>query len=344
VSSTDPLVGTLAAGVRAGEVPAIARSITLVERGDDRVPELLAALYPSAGRAHVIGVTGPAGSGKSTLVAALTTAHRDLGRSVGIIAVDPSSSYTGGALLGDRIRMLAHSGDTAVFIRSMATRGAIGGLARAALDGVTILDAAGMDTVILETVGVGQSEVDVMSVAQSVAVVSVPGLGDSVQALKAGLLEIADVHIVNKSDREGADRTVKELLEMLRLHHRVAGGWNVPVLKTVAADGTGVEEFRDTLDAHRTWMQTNGELERRNRRLTIARLKWASADLAERRFREVPPAEFDDMVDRVLAREIDPLTAARAFHSASEHPAGIAAGSPPQHDPEPELEEGRSRR
>lgn len=343
MSTPDGRGHDLAAGVLAGEVSAIARSITLVERGDDRVPELLSALYSSAGRAHVIGVTGPAGSGKSTLVAALTATHRNRGRSVGIIAVDPSSSYTGGALLGDRIRMLGHSGDTAVFIRSMATRGAIGGLARAALDGVTILDAAGMDTVILETVGVGQSEVDVMSVAQSVAVVSVPGLGDSVQALKAGLLEIADVHVVNKSDREGSDRTVKELLEMLRLHHREAGQWNVPVLKTVAADGTGVAEFRDVLDEHRTWMQANGELARRDRRLTIARVKWASADLAARRLRAVPPKEFDAVVDRVLAREIDPLTAAGELHSDPPHAAPVTAAPQSLIHPS-ELEEGRSRR
>lgn len=316
MSTADPLVNALTAGVLAGEIPAIARSISLVERGDDRVRALLSTLHPSAGRAHVIGVTGPAGSGKSTLVAALTTALRDVGRSVGIIAVDPSSSYTGGALLGDRIRMLRHSGDSAVFMRSMATRGAIGGLARAALDGVTILDAAGKDTIILETVGVGQSEVDVMSVAQSVAVVSVPDLGDSVQALKAGLLEIADVHVVNKSDREGADRTVKDLLEMLRLHHRAAGQWNVPILKTVATDGTGVDVFRDALDQHRAWMQANGELKRRDRRLSVARVKWAFADLAERRLRAVPEAEFEAVIDRVLARKIDPYTAAREFQVA----------------------------
>jgi len=200
-----------------------------------------------------------------------------------------------------------------------------------------------MDTVILETVGVGQSEVDVMSVAQSVAVVSVPGLGDSVQALKAGLLEIADVHVVNKSDREGSDRTVKELLEMLRLHHREAGQWNVPVLKTVAADGTGVAEFRDVLDEHRTWMQANGELARRDRRLTVARVKWASADLAARRLRAVPPKEFDAVVDRVLAREIDPLTAAGELHSDPPHAAPVTAAPQSLIHPS-ELEEGRSRR
>src|SRR5690606_2127560 len=207
-------------GVLAGRHPAIARMLTHVERRTSGVDEALAVLHPHAGRAHVLGVTGPPGSGKSTLVSALVRHYRDQGRTAGVLAVDPSSVFSGGAILGDRIRMSDHGGDEGVFIRSVATRGALGGLSRACLDAITVLDAAGIDVVVLETVGVGQAEVDVISAAQTIAVVSVPGMGDDVQAIKAGLLEVADVHVVNKSDREGASRTVAELREMLRLSHR----------------------------------------------------------------------------------------------------------------------------
>jgi LAO/AO transport system kinase len=274
------------------------------------MPELMSALHPAAGGAAVIGVTGPAGSGKSTLVAVLIRELRSRQRTVGVIAVDPSSAFTGGALLGDRVRMLDLAGDPGVFIRSMATRGAMGGLARAALDAATVLDAAGFDVVILETVGVGQAEVDVMSVAQTVLVVSVPGLGDGIQALKAGLLEIADIHVVNKADRDGAEHTAKELLEMLRLRHRQAGQWNVPVQLTTAAQNKGIGELVDLIDKHRAWMYDNGELKRRNREAALARVRWAASDIAIRRVGDKNDPEIQAVIDKVLARDIDPLAAA----------------------------------
>ncbi|MGH3663155.1 MAG: methylmalonyl Co-A mutase-associated GTPase MeaB [Micromonosporaceae bacterium] len=304
----------LAERVRAGDQRAVARAITLIERTDPRVPDLLATLYPAAGRAAVVGVTGPAGSGKSTLVSRLAGHARKRGHTVGVIAIDPSSTFSGGALLGDRIRMLDLAGDSGVFVRSMATRGAVGGLTRAAADAVTVLDASGIDVVFLETVGVGQAEVDVMSMAHTVLVVSVPGLGDGVQALKAGLLEIADVHVVNKADRDGAHQTAKELLEMLRLRRRSAGGWNTPVQLTTAAQDDGVDELLDQLDKHRAWMREHGELERRNRASALARVRWAAADLAERRVGASSPERADPqlraVVDKVLAHDLDPLTAA----------------------------------
>ncbi|MGH3923940.1 MAG: methylmalonyl Co-A mutase-associated GTPase MeaB, partial [Pseudonocardiaceae bacterium] len=234
--------------VRRGHPQAIARMLTLVERRSPGVDEMLAELHDTDNRAYVIGVTGPAGSGKSTLVARIAEEYLRRGRTVGIIAVDPSSGFSGGAILGDRIRMGSMAGDDRVFIRSMATRGALGGLARATLDGVAVLDAAGKDIVILETVGVGQAEVDVVSAAHTVAVVSVPGLGDGVQAIKAGLLEIADVHVVNKSDREGAHMVFADLREMLRLAPHRTGQWRVPIQQTVASTGDGVAPLVDVFE------------------------------------------------------------------------------------------------
>lgn len=293
-----------------GEQSAMARALTLIERRAPGTDAVLGGLHLAAGRAHVIGVTGPPGSGKSTLVSAMAAEYRRAGRTVGILAVDPSSVFTGGAILGDRIRMSELAGDSGVFIRSLATRGALGGLARAALDAVTVLDAAGCDVVVLETVGVGQAEVDVVSGAQSVAVVSVPGLGDGVQAIKAGLLETADVHVVNKSDREGAHRTVSELREMLRLSPRRAGQWNVPVEQTVADRGEGVASLIERFDAHLAWMSRNGERERRMRRSATTRIRWAAEELVRDRLRSGSPA-FDTAVDEVAAKRTDPAAAAR---------------------------------
>jgi LAO/AO transport system kinase len=301
----DDLVG----GVLDGKVGAIARMMTLIERGSPEVNGYLTELYKAPHHAHVIGVTGPAGSGKSTLTARIARSYRDRGAEVGIIAVDPSSVFSGGAILGDRIRMGTLSGDCGIFIRSMATRGAMGGLARAALDAVTVLEAAGKDVVLLETVGVGQAEVDVVGVAQTIAVVSVPGLGDSVQALKAGLLEIADVHVVNKADREGAQRTASELKEMLRLAHRKPGQWNVPVTMTTAASGDGVAELTKEFERHHDWMAANGELQRRRRENAAARVRWAAEDLVRRLLAE-SHAAFEQAVERVLVRTSDPITEA----------------------------------
>jgi len=297
-------------GVLAGEHAAIARMLTFVERRTDGVDEALAKLHQHAGGAHVLGLTGPPGSGKSTLVTALTRHYRENGRTVGILAVDPSSVFSGGAILGDRIRMSELGGDRGVFIRSIATRGALGGLSRASLDAITVLDAAGKDVVILETVGVGQAEVDVISAAQTVAVVSVPGMGDDVQAIKAGLLEIADVHVVNKADREGAARTVAELRDMLRLSRRRAGQWNVPIQQTVAATGEGVPDLAGRFAEHLTWMTEHGERERRARRNAATRIRWVAEHLVLDRLRPGAP-DFDRAVDDVTARRGDPLSAAR---------------------------------
>jgi GTPase len=301
---------TLADRVVAGETQAVARALTRVERRSAGVDELLADLHRHTRGAHVLGVTGPPGSGKSTLVTRLTAEYRGRGRTVGVIAVDPSSVFTGGAILGDRIRMTELAGDPGVFIRSIATRGALGGLSRAALDAVSVLDAAGKDVIVLETVGVGQAEVDVLSAAQTVAVVSVPGMGDDVQAIKAGLLEIADVHVVNKADRDGAHKTVSELREMLKLAPRAESGWHVPIRQTVAATGDGVADLADTFDRHLVWLERSGERRSRERRNAATRIRWMAEELVLRRLRPGAP-DFDSAVEAVVARRTDPAAAAR---------------------------------
>jgi LAO/AO transport system kinase len=301
---------TLADRVVAGEAQAVARALTRVERRSAGVDELLADLHRHTRGAHVLGLTGPPGSGKSTLVTRLTAEYRRRGRTVGVIAVDPSSVFTGGAILGDRIRMTEHAGDPGVFIRSIATRGALGGLSRAALDAISVLDAAGKDVIVLETVGVGQAEVDVLSAAQTVAVVSVPGMGDDVQAIKAGLLEIADVHVVNKADRDGAHKTVSELREMLKLAPRAQDGWHVPIRQTVAATGDGVADLADTFDRHLAWLERSGERGSRERRNAATRIRWMAEELVLRRLRPGAP-DFDSAVEAVVARRTDPAAAAR---------------------------------
>lgn len=299
----------LADQVLAGDHGAIARMLTRVERRSPGVDDELARLHASTGRAHVLGITGPPGSGKSTLTSALAAHYRSLGRSVGILAVDPSSSYSGGAILGDRIRMIELSGDEGTYIRSLATRGALGGLSRAALDGVSVLDAAGKDVIIIETVGVGQAEVDIMGVAHSVAVVSIPGAGDGVQAIKAGLLEVADIHVVNKSDRPGADQMVAELRDMLRLSKRVAHQWNVPIVSTIASEHSGLDDLAGELDKHRGWLDAHGGIEAYARRTSATRIRWAAEELVLRNLRRGRPA-FDSVVERVARRELDPVSAA----------------------------------
>lgn len=300
---------TLTGRVLRGDHAAIARMLTRVERRSVGVDAELAELHPHTGGAHVVGVTGPAGSGKSTLTSALAAHYRSLGRSVGILAVDPSSSYSGGAILGDRIRMIELSGDDGTYIRSLATRGALGGLSRAVLDGVSVLDAAGKDIIILETVGVGQAEVDIMGVAHSVIVVSIPGTGDSVQAIKAGLLEVADIHVVNKSDRPGADQMVAELRDMLRLSKRIAHQWNVPIVSTIASEHSGLEQLVEELDEHRGWLADHGGLEDHARRTSATRIRWAAEELVLRDLRRGDSA-FDAVVERVAQRALDPVSAA----------------------------------
>jgi LAO/AO transport system kinase len=295
--------------VLAGRPRDIGRAMTALET-EGGCPEILAALYPRTGRARIVGITGPPGAGKSTLVQRLAQALRRAGRTVGIVAVDPSSPFTGGAILGDRIRMAEIYTDPGVFIRSMATRGALGGLARATSDAVDVLDAAGFDVVLIETVGVGQDEVDVVRAADTTAVVLVPGLGDDIQAIKAGILEIADVFVVNKADREGADRAAAELSVMLDLSGERA--WRPPIVRTVAPRNEGVAEALKALDSHAEHLAATGEGARRRERRARARL----LALLEERFRRVvehrapEPDGLEEAIREVLARHADPYAAA----------------------------------
>jgi len=305
---------SLAERVLAREVRAGARVMRLVDDRHPAAPDLLRRLHPHAGRAHVIGITGNPGSGKSTLTAALVAHHRAAGRRVGVVAVDPSSPFTGGAILGDRIRMAEHALDGGVFIRSVATRGHLGGLSRSTGDLVLVMDAMGYDPIVVETVGVGQDEVEVVRVAHTTAVVLVPGLGDEIQAIKAGLLEIADVFVVNKADREGADRAEKDLKMNLGLGPGVAAGaWEVPIVRTVATERRGLAERAATLDAHRTIATV--DLARRRARArheleTVLRDRWA------RRTSRRIDASGAELLDRIAAHTIDPWSAADALESS----------------------------
>lgn len=302
----------LARGVLAGEVGAIARMITRVERGALDGADEIAELYRAGGRARVVGVTGPTGAGKSTLVAALGAEIRRRDLTLGIVAVDPTSPYSGGSVLGDRIRMQALWDDPEVFIRSMATRGALGGIARATADAVAVLDASGKDVVLVETVGVGQDEVEIAQASHSIVVVSAPGLGDDVQALKAGLLETADVHVVNKADREGADRTVAELRSMLDFG--VGEGWTAPVLPTCAESGQGVTELADALNRHHDWLVASDGMSERQRVMARHRLKTLLTALAHQRLdRPVPGSAFETAVEALCRRTTDPWTAAHSL-------------------------------
>jgi len=310
---SDRAVAELADAIVAGSVRALGRGLTWIEAGGPRAETLSARLYPHGGRAHVVGITGSPGSGKSTLVRALTRAARGRGRTVGIVAVDPSSPFSGGAILGDRIRMNDLALDPGVFIRSMATRGTLGGLSRATADAVDLMDAAGRSPIFVETVGVGQDEVEVMRLAHTVVVVSVPGLGDDVQALKAGLLEIADVHVVNKADRDGADRTQAELRAMLTLLPLKEGARLPPILPCVATREEGIEPLLDALDAHLDALKTSGELEVRRRRAAQARVLQIAQDLLATAMEGADAPASAALVDRVARRELAPHAAARAL-------------------------------
>jgi LAO/AO transport system kinase len=311
-------VETLASQIVEGSTRALARGLTWVESGGKRAEALSAQLYPHTGRAQIVGVTGAPGSGKSTLVRALALVARARGRTVGVVAVDPSSPFSGGAILGDRIRMNDLALDPGVFIRSMATRGALGGLCRAAADAVDLMDAAGRSLVLVETVGVGQDEVDVMRLAHTVLVVSVPGLGDDVQALKAGVLEIADVHVVNKADRDGADRILAELRAMLTLIPAPEEAWMPPVLPASAARDEGIEPIADALDGHMAYLKTSGELERRRRRIVTARVLKIAQDLVAETMLggeglRTEGAAGATLLERVARRELAPHACARLF-------------------------------
>ncbi len=303
----------LVAGVIKGETRAIARLLTRAEAGDDEGRPALEAIFRHAGRAHVVGITGVPGSGKSTLVAKLAAQMRRTNRRVGVVAIDPSSPFSGGAILGDRIRMAEICGDPGVFVRSMATRGALGGLARGTLDAVDILDAAGYEVVIIETVGVGQDEVDVARAAHTTVVVSTPGLGDDIQAIKAGILEIADIHVVAKSDRPDADRTVADLTSMLALgpRSRRSGDWQPPVLRTSALSGEGIVALRDAIDAHRAALETSGALAVRRAEINERRLLLAGEAILRDAFVRQRHGHLAGLLADLDARRIGPHTAAK---------------------------------
>ena len=287
---------------------ALARAISVVEDGRPEAPALLAALFPHAGRSLVVGVTGPPGSGKSTLVDRLIALLRREGKTVGIVAVDPTSPFSGGAILGDRIRMRERFLDEGIFIRSMASRGHAGGLARATARVVNVLDALGTDVVLVETVGVGQEEVDVIRVADTVCLVTVPGLGDDIQAIKAGILEIADVLVVNKADRPGADETARDLAQMLSLAKDRP--WKTPILRTSAQSGEGLPQLIEAIDKHRAWARQSGEYLERRRGAARAEVE---ALLREALLRElegrVGESRLAAAVARVAERSLDPYAA-----------------------------------
>ena len=303
-------------GIRAGRFRSIGQAISLVENAAHEAEPLLAELYSSTGNARILGVTGSPGAGKSTLVDSLARHFRKEEKKIGIICVDPTSPFTGGAILGDRIRMQQLYTDRNVFIRSMATRGFLGGLARATNDVVDILDAAGFDIILVETVGVGQDEVEVIRTVQTNMVVLVPGMGDDIQAIKAGIMEIGDVFVVNKADRPGADRTVTEVTMMMSLVEEHAD-WIPPIVKTVASTGKGVTDLVAALESHYEYLTASGELERRNRERVRIRVE---TQLKERFMEQViggtiSRAEYDELLERVLRKEQSPHDASESVMS-----------------------------
>jgi len=296
-------------GILAGEKRSIARAITIIENDGQKAQKIISAIYPHTGKAYVIGITGPAGSGKSTLIEKIVKKLRENGKSVGIVAVDPTSPFTGGAFLGDRIRMQTLSLDKGVFIRSMASRNSLGGLAKATKDAIKVLDAAGKDYIIVETVGAGQLEVDVVKVAHTVIVVLAPGFGDEIQAIKAGLMEIGDIFVINKADRENADRAVIDLLSALELNTEKK--WKPQVIKTVALTGEGIDDLLKAVEEHRKYLEA-GELEKKRR-------KRAEAELLEaisQRLKDTIIAELkkdktlESFIEKIMNRESDPYTVA----------------------------------
>lgn len=336
-------VDGLVTAARAGDPRAVARLVSLVEDGDSTLPAIAAALAPYTGTAQVVGLTGAPGVGKSTLTGALVGAYRAQGRRVGVLAVDPSSPFTGGAILGDRVRMQDHATDPGVFIRSMSSRGHLGGLAAATPQAVRVLDAAGCEVVLVETVGVGQAEVEVASLADTTLVLLAPGMGDAIQAVKAGILEVADVFVVNKADREGADATVRDLRGMLALGDRtrspreaapsgspdrtVNGSsaaapsgedpWRPPVLKTIAERGDGIDDVVAAIARHRDHLLAHGELAARRERRAAAEIEHIALGLLRARLGALPsgPA-LPRLAADVAAGRTDPYTAASALVAA----------------------------
>lgn len=294
--------------LRRGEARALGRAISWMENGHPGARDLMAQLWPHLGRAAVIGITGSPGAGKSTLTDRLARALLAEGQRVGILAVDPTSPFSGGAILGDRIRMQRIVAEPGIFIRSMATRGALGGLARATQDAIDLLDAAGFDTVIVETVGVGQDEVDVVSCVQTCCVVLVPGMGDEIQAIKAGIMEVADLFVINKADREGADQVEREVESMKSL--AMPQGWDPPVLRTVAQQGEGIPELLAKFREHGVWLREHGGLARKARERARLRFDSLLAEAALRQAKaQAGPARLEAALQGIADRTLDPYSA-----------------------------------
>jgi LAO/AO transport system kinase len=304
------IIEQLVNGIFAGDRRSIAKAITIIENDQTEAPKLIAKIYSHTGKAYIIGLTGPGGAGKSTLAEKIVRGYRKRGETVGIVAVDPSSPFTGGAFLGDRIRMQELTTDEGVFIRSMATRNYAGGIAKATKDAVKILDAAGKDIVIVETAGAGQSEVEIIKVAQTIVVIHAPGLGDEIQAIKAGMMEIADIFVVNKADRENAEKTVMDIKAIQQLSNEETG-WKPPVLKTIALTGEGVPELIKNLEEHRRFLnqekQQQGNLLRAEDELVEALKERIASSIIDNLKKE---SKFDELLQRILNREIDPTSAA----------------------------------
>jgi LAO/AO transport system kinase len=302
---------------RAGDPRALARLISLVENGSPQLRQVMKALARFTGQARVAGLTGAPGVGKSTVTGALVAAYRERGLRVGVLAIDPTSPFTGGALLGDRVRMQDHATDDGVFIRSMATRGHLGGLSRTTPQALRVLDAAGFDVVLIETVGVGQAEVEIASLADSTLVVIAPGMGDAIQAAKAGILEIGDLFVVNKSDKPGAQDAVRDLRTMIAMAQRGAGDWKPPIVSTSAASGEGVADLVGKLDAHWSWLDSSGERDRRRQARAREEISAIALATLRQRMGGLPgDSSLDVLAARVASGEIDPYTAADELTAA----------------------------